>query len=264
MKKYCAYPILPLLSGLGGFALRFMQNRTGFEAGTGLAVEGALFARLLPAVLAAAALLFLLMARKLPANRSDELRAVSAFSAGIGASTLLTGGAFLWLASGGYGIYSGLTITFSRLDLLVGVMTVLSAIAIFPAIAACRSVRQDKGGFSSEVGNLLLAPVIFLVLMLVLTYRSTSVNPVLQAYYPPILALVCLIMAYFHTAAFAFDDGRCRSFAFWSMAAVAFSLTCLADCLHTPGELLLYAGGALMQLGFLWAQLTAVAPASRA
>ena len=47
MKKYAAYPALVLAGGAAAFALRLAQNRTGFEAATGLPVAGNLWGRLL-------------------------------------------------------------------------------------------------------------------------------------------------------------------------------------------------------------------------
>ena len=49
--------ILAALVGAACFALRFMQQKTGFEAETGLAVRGNLFALILPTVLLLAAAL---------------------------------------------------------------------------------------------------------------------------------------------------------------------------------------------------------------
>ena len=51
MKKYAAYPALVLAGGAAAFALRLAQNRTGFEAATGLPVAGNVWGRLLVGLL---------------------------------------------------------------------------------------------------------------------------------------------------------------------------------------------------------------------
>ena len=45
MKKYAVYPLLALAGGAAAFVLRLAQNRTGFEAATGLPVAGNLWSR---------------------------------------------------------------------------------------------------------------------------------------------------------------------------------------------------------------------------
>ena len=43
MKKYNALPLAAVAGGAVAFVLRLLQNRTGFEAETGLAIPGNLF-----------------------------------------------------------------------------------------------------------------------------------------------------------------------------------------------------------------------------
>ena len=68
MKKYAVYPALALAGGAAAFALRLAQNRTGFEAGTGLPVAGNLWGRLLAGLLVVIILACLPLVRKLPAE----------------------------------------------------------------------------------------------------------------------------------------------------------------------------------------------------
>jgi len=75
--------LLALAGGAAAFALRWMQDRTGFEADTGLDVPGNLYARLLPAVLAVLAVLLVLALRRVPSEKDGSALPFSAcFSAG--------------------------------------------------------------------------------------------------------------------------------------------------------------------------------------
>lgn len=247
MKKYFIFPLLSLLFGAGGFALRTMQNRTGFEAGTGLPVPGNPYALVLPVMLVLAALAFVLLSRILPGERGETfLRFQDYFSSdGSGIPTLLITGIFLWLLSGGYDAYLGLTISFSRLNFLLGVLTVFTAASQLPVVAACR-----RGAERQLNGNLLLIPVAYLVIRLVLAYREDSINPALTAYYVDLLALVFLILVFYRVSSFAFQSGRTRRFSVYAALAVVLCLTTLADG-HTLSGLLFYGGSALWALGLM-------------
>ena len=69
MKKYQAVSLTALAGGAAAFVLRLAQNRTGFEADTGLPVAGNPFALLLPVFLAALALEIYLLTRRLPGEK---------------------------------------------------------------------------------------------------------------------------------------------------------------------------------------------------
>ena len=60
MKKQSFLPLLALVGGVAAFVLRLLQNRTGFEAATGLPVPGNVPGLVLVALLAVLALMFLL------------------------------------------------------------------------------------------------------------------------------------------------------------------------------------------------------------
>ena len=247
MKQYAAIPLLSVLLGGGGFALRLMQNRTGFDASTGLPVSGNLYALALPILLAAAALGFLALAKKLPDGQDSAApsfeEAFSSSSAGI--LSLSVAGLFLWLLSGAYDAYLGLSVTFSRLDLLTGLLGILAAVSQLPVAAACR-----RGSGKALNGNLLLIPVVYAVIRLVLAYREDSVNPALSAYYTDLLALVFLILACYRASSFAFQCGRTRRFFVYAALSAVLGITTLADS-HTLAGLLFYGGGALWVLGLM-------------
>lgn len=253
MKKNQLLLLTALVGGAAAFALRTLQLRTGFEADTGLPLPGNPYALGLPLLLAGLAALILLLARQLPEDRdAASLAFPAAFPApGAGGATLLVMGAFLLAASGAYSLYSGALLAPARSELALGALAMLSAGCLLPVIAACR--RQ-----TAVNGNLLLAPVAFLVVRLVLQSRKDSINPTLEAYYPELLALVFLILGFYYLAAFAFGGGRTRRFA--ACAALSVVL-CAAALAGRPdwSALGLYGGGIFLQLGFLLLRLDGLA-----
>lgn len=274
MKKSMLFPLLTAVGGAGAFLLRLVQRATGFEADTGLPIPGNLPAMALVlwfVVLAAAA--FFAARALLPAEGEDSPLFPDGFStASAGLLTLTVMGILLLAVSGAADIASGifpgqLVISadgttaplqdrfFSqRESLILGALSLVSAASLFPAVPACR-VRQ-AGERKPFQGALLLVPVCCLVVRVVLTYRAESSDPSLIGYYPDILAMVFLTLAFYRLSAFAFRAGRSRRFALYTALAAAFCLAALADR-PDPARMAFYAGGALTLFGFL-VQRTAV------
>jgi hypothetical protein len=254
MKKYVIFPLLALAGGACGFAVRLLQDRTGFESDTGLPVSGNPYALLLPVLLAALAALLCLLVRKLPGERGETPRRFQDyFSCGGNAIlSLLVTGIFLWLASGAYDVYAGLAVNASILQTALGALTLLTAACLFPVVPACR-----RGAGKPLSPNLLLSPVVYLVIRLILAYREDSVNPSLLAYYVELLALVFLVLSYYRASSFAFRAGRTHRFALYALLAIVLSITTLADR-HSASALLMYAGGAVQTLSLLLLRLSAV------
>ena len=279
MKKQWILPATAVLGGAAAFVLRLVQKRTGFEPGTGLPIPGAPAGTALAVLLAALAVLLLLLVRQLPA----ETEAGPAFPADFAVHdprllTLPVIGVFLTALSGLADLYEGVThgnllaqmsaaadpgygavpvlqaSAFSpRLQLLMGLLTLLSAAGLFGALLSCRA----KGAAAPKAadGNLLLVPPVSLVVRLVLTYRMDSVDPALAAYYVELLALVFLALGFYRLSSFAFRSGRTRRFALYACAAVVLSFAALADGAPYLSSILLYAGGGLTLLGFLLLRL---------
>ena len=280
MKKSMLWPLIALVGGGAAFVLRLLQRSTGFEADTGLPIPGNLPAVLLVVWFVVLAAGCLLAARKLlPSDRESPARFPSDFAtASAGLLTPAVMGIFLLAASGVVELASGvmpgpLAISADGLtaplesgfftqreSLLAGVLSLLSAASLFPAIPACRS-REGDAPAKPFQGALLLVPVCCLVVRLVLTYRAMSVNPSLADYYPELLAVVFLTLAFYRLSSFAFRAGRSRRFALYAALAIAFCLATLAD-FPDPSRLLFYAGGALALFGFLLQRAAALeAPA---
>ena len=272
MKTKYFFPVLAFGGGAAAFVLRLLQNRTGFEAATGLPVPGNLWGILLAALLAVTAVFNLLLTRKLPAGKGDAPSFESAFSSpSTGPVMVLVAGIFLLAASGLLQAASSLGILpdtmvltasgmvaramfTSRLGLAEGVLTLLCAASLFTAVPVCRrSGSREAGGSASQAainGNLLLVPVVVFVVRLVLSYREDSVNPALAAYYVSLLALVLMTLAFYRLASFAFQSGSSRCFLVYAVPAIVLCLASLADGQPLYGALF-YAGGAFTLSGFL-------------
>ena len=271
MKQHLSVPLTALLGGAVAFVLRLLQNRTGFEAATGLAIPGNIPALALVLFLALVTVSLLAMTLRLrgkgirrpafPANFStDDPKQLTLSVAGSllialsGVADIfegLTGGnllAQLRSAADPYGLSAAAESMFApRAQLILGLLSLLAGAALLVSVISCK--RKDSADSFNPVMTL-VAPVV-LVVRLVLTYRADSVNPSLAAYYVSLLALVFLTLALYRFAAFAFEVGTSRRFTFYSGMAVLLNLAALADGGPHLSALLLCAGGAMFLLGFL-------------
>lgn len=141
MKKFQLWPWLALACGCGAFLLRWAQLRLGFEAGTGLPVPGDPWGVVLPLLLAALAILFLVLSRGAPAGVTAEASLGRAFP--VEKSLLPLLGGLLWLVSGAFQMMdagspepvesfdSAFAASLSRGAMIAGILTVLSAVCLF-------------------------------------------------------------------------------------------------------------------------------------
>ena len=262
MKNYHAVSLTALAGGAVAFVLRLAQNRTGFEADTGLPLPGNCFAVLLPVFLAALALALFLLTRRLPGEREDTpLPFTGYFSArNTAALSLMVAGVFLWGLSGlGDIVFARIRphldadmLLFAitpRMYILLGVLTALSAGTLYVLLCTCRGGKRASKNPPLS-GNLLLVPAGCLLIRLVLVYREDSVNPSLTVYYVEILALSLLILALYRASSFAFHCGRTRRFALYAACALVMCIATLADG-HALPSTMLYLGGAALMLGLL-------------
>lgn len=266
MKKYLLYPAVALAGGAAAVLVRLAQNRTGFEASTGLPVPGNLWARLLVAIFVLLGAVFFLLWRRIPLRADDPSatfsQSFSSTSVGLVsvamAGTVLLGIAGVWETVAGLGLFSDGTAVPDRLHMVLGVMSLLSAVGLFPAVAGCRRSGAHEAAAPAPrqpiQGVFLLAPVVFCVIRLVVTYREDSIDPSLSAYYVELLALVFLTLSFYRLSSFAFCAGQSRRFFLYSMEAIVLCAAVLADPL--PGYTRLYfAGSALVLLGFVLLRL---------
>lgn len=251
MMKQKLLPVLAVAGGAAAFLLRLLQNRTGFEWDTGLAIPGNLPGTALILLFVVLAAAFFLLGRKTGKEDSRPFAAVFTFD-DAAALTLPVAGIFLTGASGAVDLAMGLQIFPGAMfgpgsHKLLGALSIVSAVGLFLIIAACR-----KG---SDLPAVAVLPIsVALVVRLVITYRSVSTDPTLAAYYVELMALVFLTLAFFRLAGFAFADAKPRAFLLCAPMAGVFSMAAIADVakISLP-SLGAYVGGALVLLGFLMA-----------
>lgn len=267
MKDQKSLTLVMLLGGAAALALRLWQTLTGFEADTGLAVAGHPAGIALAAVLVVLAVVLALLSRKLPGGKDGRAFEQAFSTESAGELTVLVMGIFMMAAGGalqllfaflGGGLQSvvqdsGMMLSVVWMGavspkevMILGVLAVASAVCLFPAAAACRHGNLNTGSFN---GSLLLVPVICLVIRLVMLYRINSVDPVLQAYYVELLAVVFAALAFYQLAGFAFGQGKGRWYGLCSGLAVVLCMAALGDG-HDISGTLFYGGCALSVLGF--------------
>ena len=235
MKPSLRFPLLALAGGLVCFFLRLWQLRTGFEPDTDLAIPGALAGQLLLAALAVLILVTVLSVRSLSAAPSGAL-----FAAGLQVSkghlaVLLAGLLLLGVSGILHLMSSALFLEDWIASLLEGFLILASVFSFLPVVRVCQ-----KGGSLSS--SLLLTPAVCSVVELVLAYRTSSVNPVLQSCYVDLLALAALTLAYYRLSAFAFRCGQLRRFTLYAVLSVVLCLASTADTLLYNGVGILGSG----------------------
>lgn len=271
MKKHVGLSVFSVIAGIAAFALRFLQNKSGFEPNTGLPIPGNLFGIALVGLLVISALIFLCLSRSLHTAVSFP-GDFSTTNAGL--LTLPVMGIFLMLVSGLLDAAAILmpdvipgTNTISSLTLIFAATAILPALSLFPAIAVCRThTLQESDKPTEDVSDapvenrvslaqtLLLIVPVCLVVRLVLVYRAHSINPSLEAYYVELLALILLTLTFFRLSACAVQSTPLSRFALYTGLSVVLVLAAMADPLSLSARLL-YGGCALVLFGFLLLQL---------
>ena len=268
MKDYKNVFLVTAVGSVLALALRLWQQLAGFEADTGLAVPGHPAGIALAVALVVTAAVLVVLSRRLPGEKDARAFGQAFSTESAGRLTVIVMGVFLMAAGGalqvlfalmGGGLQSvmqesGMMVAVVWMGevspkevLILGILAIASAVCLFPAVAACRRRGERQDG--SVDGNLLLVPVMLLVVRLVMLYRINSVDPVLQAYYVELLAVVFVTLALYQLAGFAFGQGSLRWYSVCSGLAVVLCAATLADG-HDVSGTLFYAGCALSVLGF--------------
>lgn len=201
--------------GAAGFLLRRWQLSAAFEPLTGLPVPH-LSAWLLPLLLAAAALVFLLPALRTTAGRRTLNQDFTAAAPGL---PLLLAGALLTAVCGGWLVMTSLG--GSLLELLIG------ALAAVTGLALLWSVFLWKRGQPCAL-PLLLAPI-FQTCWLLYTYADVAANPVMSAVYPVILAQCAFTVSFYEISAHAYSFGGRRTTAAVLPWSVVMGLAALGE-----------------------------------
>ena len=236
MRKNFLPPLLALIAGGVGFALRRWQLATGFEPDTGLAIPGAPAAWAVAGFSLLVMLLFLLLSRK----EEKQLSWETVYAAGQQntlAVTALLLGAMLLLASGGVEIitrsvngiitYEGET-PFARVaSAALPPLRIVLCVGSLPCIFLwARAVFRGEGGKESLAT---LEPCVLYCVWLISTYQARAADPVVQDYLYEVFAIVTSLLGLYFIAGPSFGNGKPRRAAFFCLAGAYFSLVTLAD-----------------------------------
>lgn len=203
----------------------------------------------LPMLLVVAAVVFFLLARRLPAQRElcAGIDSYFAFDSTTLPMMLVVIGCFALLASA---VLAALASAGTMLALVMAAFLVAGAVCLLAALFALR-----RGTAFS--GIVLLVPVCALVLRLIFFYRENTADPVLRHFYVETLALAALTLLLLEFAAFAFRGGAPRLFqplcALCVILCTASVTGCVLDC-GEAADAAFYAGGAFLALGLLGAE----------
>ena len=236
--------------GLLLFVLRLVQLNNGFDPDTGLALSGSGVGPLaghgvwIGLLLCFAADLFLCFRRPGGGKRSYAC----CFSPLEGGPALgaLTAGSFLLIAGGAL--------------LLAGALPPQGTVAVTTAAAGVLGAAGGAGLLllarelrSGDVPSAfpLLPAMFFSVLFLLAVYFPEESNPVLARFWLPVLAAAMAAYFLYQLSGFFHGEGNLRWFGLAGELAVATCIASSADCLRSPGRLLVYLGFAVTATVFL-------------
>jgi len=218
-------PVLALLGGAAGFALRLRELATAFEADTGLPIPGAgtstALAFLCVAVMALLGGVLWRMCRNAPTlDYGDAFRCShpAVWAANVASALLLAGGGLACLLDYVRGINTNL------------LSCVLAALLVGSAGCLLLTGRNNyRGAAQQRYNGYLLLPAYTYCLWLVLTYQAQAGNPVIQQYVYQILAIICSLLGFYFTASFSFEKGKAFLALWTGLLAAFFSGIALAD-----------------------------------
>lgn len=230
--------VRPLVIGLLLFILRMIQNRTGFDPKTGLALP-CLSGTVLAVCIALVLVLEYAMAVRLP---KEKVPFSQHFAPPQKELSILVVGCLLLTAGGIVFAFPALREDRNLAALVTGVLALCAGGGLLAVTKRLRS-----GG---ELSAAPLLPALFFGVFFVLAvYLPEANDPVLARYYLPVLASALAAYAFAQLAGFARGESSTRSFT--PTASCAASL-CLAATAGGPiGQGILFLGCALIFLSFL-------------
>ena len=231
MRKDVFLPLLALLGGGAGFALRRWQWAAAYEEQTRLFRSGDPSGIALVALTAAMAVLFVVLTRGgvVPGSYAQAFYCPSA-----GYSVLMTAGGLLMLVSGVLGLLEGkeqLVQWQNGSTPVTPVMIFLTAVLLIPAGAAGLMLGKGNSTGALAANHPLLAalPAYALLPWIVSLYQVNSRQPALMLFMFTMLAVICGELGFYNAACFAFGLPRPRMCLVTSLLAVVLLLTSLAD-----------------------------------
>lgn len=229
-------------AGILLFALRLLQNQTGFDRDTGLSLSSVPGAALIACLAAAAVLEFWLARRK----SRDPAPFSASFAAPERELPLLVCGCIL--LSGGGILLAMLAVTGATGGIAAAVAGLLGLTSGAGFLLLIRKMRLGE-----EAPVALVLPSLFFGVFLVLAvYLPEAADPVLPRYYLRVLAAAMVSYVFSQLSGFFREESRPRIFIPMANLAVLVCIAVLAD--GGPALTLVFSGCALVVSGFLLLQ----------
>jgi len=232
------------LEGVILFVLRLIQLRTGFDPQTGLALPSLAGRVLWIALLASLAAEAVLCFRRPGDSKRSYACCFHALEGPV--PGVLSAGSFLLMAGGAL--------------LLVGALPPQGSTAVTTAAAGLLGIAGGAGLLllGRELRNSgaptvfpLLAAMFFSVLFLLSVYFPEESDPVLDRYYLPVLGAAMAAYFLYQFSGFIRGEGCLRWFGLIGDFTVITCIASAADCVHSPGRLLVFLGFAVIATVFL-------------
>lgn len=206
--------------GIFGAFIRWLQNTTAFEAGTGLPIPSALWSGVMAGfmILCVLGLIAVLY-------RFRGLESAGSYPEAFKGGPLIRGaaswaGMVLISGSGLITLVSSLS-PLSVFDLVMGLAAIASGICLFFIL------RGISGG--RPAGPLFVVVVLYLCLFLIWEYKNYASDPVLWHFALEILALAAVLLAFYYLAGFCYDRPKPLRAIYFSLLGAVFSISTFAD-----------------------------------
>ena len=124
-------------------------------------------------------------------------------------------------------LFSSIDVSNSGLDMIYGILCIISGIAIPMAFSPLTS-SSSKG----TIAFLMTIPIIQLCFGLLGCYKLNSTNPTIWEYAPEILAFSATLLTYYYVAGFAYGRSFTLRAFFFAMTSITFNICCIADDLN--------------------------------
>ena len=222
------------LGAFGAF-FRWLQMQVARDAETGM-MDSSILSILVPLTILCAAVLFYLRLKKLC---DGEKALPTEFYAALKGSSVLCP-VISWMIGVFTAIGGVVTMLNVTLDAQRGLYIVIAALGIlcglsFPLICSAARKRYSPGLTSL----FMTLPVIMYCLWLIACYKANSNNPNLWVYAIEIIAVCCIITAFYYTAGFPYGRAKPRWAAYFCMMGAFLGFVTLADGRYLGLQLML-------------------------
>lgn len=231
MRKELILPALALAGGGAGFGLRWRQIASAFDRQEMLFRPGApaTLALAVLAVLAAAALLWLVQGGSAPADWAEAFRCPSPAY-----MTLMAAGGLLLFAAAALGLLEGMALLAlwkqGGKETLPLMHLAAAALCVPAGIAALVLGKGDyRGELPRQHPLLATLPAYATLPWAVSLYQEHSRQPELMIFLPALAGVVCAALGFYAQASFAFQRPRGKLCLFFSLMGIGLLLTSLAD-----------------------------------